>query len=63
VRAVARLREEELYKSPGVGETIVWARALLALEGDGSLEDTLGVALKVHEDLARVREKGILRDL
>ena len=60
VNAVARLREEELYKSPGVGETIVWARALLALDGDASLEDTLGVALKVHEDLQRVRERGIL---
>ena len=29
--AVARLRDEELYKLPGVGETITWARALLAL--------------------------------
>ena len=60
VNAVAKLRGEELYKSPGVGETIVWARALLALDGDGSLEDTLGVALKVHEDLVRVRERGVL---
>ena len=33
--AVARLRGEELYKLPGVGETITWARALLAL-GDGA---------------------------
>ena len=32
--AVARLREEELYKLPGVGETITWARALLALDGE-----------------------------
>ena len=32
--AVARLRERELYKLPGVGETITWARALLALDGD-----------------------------
>ena len=39
--AVARLREEELYKLPGVGETISWARALLALE-DVPLEETLG---------------------
>ena len=34
--AVARLRGEELYKLPGVGETITWARALLALDGDGA---------------------------
>ena len=33
--AVARLRERELYKLPGVGETITWARALLALDGAG----------------------------
>ena len=61
VTAVARLREQgDLYKLPGVGETIVWAQALLALDGDGSLEDTLGVALKVHEDVLRVRERGVL---
>ena len=59
--AVARLRGEELYKLPGVGETITWARALLALDGDGDLEATLGVALKVREDIDRVRELGVLR--
>ena len=41
--AVARLREEELYKLPGVGETITWARALLALdERRADLDGTLG---------------------
>src|SRR4051812_25859323 len=58
--AVARLREEELYKLPGVGETITWARALLALDGAGDLDETLGVALKVREDLERVRDRGVL---
>jgi MoxR-like ATPase len=58
--AVARLREEELYKLPGVGETITWARALLVLDGDDDLDDTLGVALKVREDIERVRERGVL---
>ena len=58
--AVARLREEELYKLPGVGETVTWARALLALDGDASLEDTLGVALKVREDIDRVLRRGVL---
>jgi MoxR-like ATPase len=57
--AVARLREEDLYKLPGVGETIGWARALLALE-DGTLEETLGVALKVREDIERVRAERVL---
>jgi MoxR-like ATPase len=58
--AVARLRAEDLYKLPGVGETITWARALLALGQDVSLEDTLGVALKVHEDVERVRASQVL---
>jgi MoxR-like ATPase len=59
--AVARLRAEELYKLPGVGETIAWAEALIALGGpNGDLDETLGVALKVREDLERVRELGVL---
>ena len=58
--AVARLRDEELYKLPGVGETITWARALLALDAADPLDETLGVALKVHEDIERVRESGVL---
>jgi MoxR-like ATPase len=60
VEAVARLRETELYKQPGVGETIAWAQALGALGPDGTLDDTLGVALKVREDLERVRATGVL---
>ena len=59
--AVARLRDEELYKLPGVGETITWARALLALGPDEPLDETLGVALKVREDIDRVRSAGVLR--
>ncbi len=58
--AVARLRDQELYKLPGVGETITWARALLALDGEATLDDTLGVALKVREDIDRVRRDRIL---
>ena len=61
VTAVSRLREHgDLYKLPGVGETIVWARALMALGDEGDLEDTLGAALKVHEDVERVRERKVL---
>ena len=58
--AVARLRGEELYKLPGVGETIAWAQALLALE-DADLEATLGVVLKVREDIETVRDSGVLQ--
>ncbi len=57
--AVARLRGKELYKLPGVGETIAWARALMAL-GNQDLDEVLGVALKVREDIERVRELGVL---
>jgi MoxR-like ATPase len=61
VAAIGRLREQgDLYKLPGVGETIVWAQALLALGDEVDLEETLGVALKVHEDVLRVRERGVL---
>jgi MoxR-like ATPase len=60
--AVARLRTEELYKLPGVGETIDWARALLALD-DPDLDSTLGVVLKVREDIEAVREGGVLQDV
>ena len=38
----------------------MWAQALLALGEAGDLEDTLGAVLKVHEDLVRVRERGVL---
>jgi MoxR-like ATPase len=61
VRAVARLREQgDLYKLPGVGETLVWAQAMLTLGDEASLDETLGVALKVHEDVLRVRERKVL---
>jgi len=61
VAAVGRLREHgDLYKLPGVGETLVWANALLALGDEGDLDETLGAALKVHEDVLRVRERKVL---
>jgi MoxR-like ATPase len=61
VRAVGRLREQgDLYKLPGVGETLVWAQALTAVGDDVELEETLGAALKVHEDVVRVRERKVL---
>jgi MoxR-like ATPase len=61
VTAVGRLREHgDLYKLPGVGETLVWAQALLALGDETTLDETLGAALKVHEDVVRVRERKVL---
>jgi MoxR-like ATPase len=61
VAAVGKLRAEgDLYKLPGVGETLVWAQALLAVGGEADLDETLGAALKVHEDVLRVRERKVL---
>jgi MoxR-like ATPase len=61
--AVARLRDEDLYKLPGVGETIQWARALLALGDEADLEETVAVALKVREDIDRVLKTRVLGDV
>lgn len=57
------LRDLELYKPPGVAETIDWAQALAVL-GRGSLDAgsvtaTLGTVLKYREDAERVRRHGI----
>jgi MoxR-like ATPase len=56
-RAVALLREQELYKRPGIGETIAWAQALLALDSE-ALDEALFAVLKVREDVERARESG-----
>lgn len=58
VAFVQSLRREELFKSPGVAETLDWAAALVELD-QGTLEpdmvsDTLGVLLKYQDDIARI---------
>jgi MoxR-like ATPase len=57
-RAVQRLRAMDLYKPPGVAETLDWTEALVALgakELDETLiEATMGSVLKYHEDQQRV---------
>jgi MoxR-like ATPase len=58
---VQGLRGMDLYKVPGVAETLDWARSLAALGAtriDASLVTaTMGAALKYQEDLERVREQ------
>jgi MoxR-like ATPase len=58
---VQGLRGMDLYKVPGVAETLDWARSLAALGAtriDSSLVNaTMGAALKYQEDLERVREQ------
>lgn len=60
--AVRRLRAESLYKPPGAGEAVAWARALLALGPEADLEGTLGIVLKTREDIEQVVGSGVLRD-
>ncbi|HEX9942253.1 MAG TPA: MoxR family ATPase [Thermoanaerobaculia bacterium] len=57
VRFVQRLRTADLFKLPGVAETIDWARALMALDravlDAGTVNATLGVLLKYQDDIER----------
>jgi MoxR-like ATPase len=63
---VQRLRQQELYKVPGVSETIDWAAALVALDRDSldveSAQETIGVLLKAREDIEALRG-GVLAEL
>jgi MoxR-like ATPase len=56
--AIARLRELDLVKPPGVAEAIDWASALALLEAESAEGDaakaTIGWAVKNHDDLRRV---------
>jgi len=58
---VQGLRGMDLYKVPGVAETLDWARSLAALGATridaGLVSATMGAALKYQEDLERVREQ------
>jgi len=61
--AVERLRTLELYKPPGVAETIDWAEALATLGrvdlDEHTVDVTLGTVLKYREDQERVRAHGL----
>lgn len=59
VRFVQHLRNEELFKLPGVAETIDWTRALsfldkVALDPE-TIDNTLGVLLKYQDDIAKMQ--------
>jgi MoxR-like ATPase len=60
---VQEMRSADLYKVPGVSETIDWVKALVALdrktlEAD-AIDDTLGVVLKAKEDLDALRGRRV----
>jgi MoxR-like ATPase len=67
---VQKLRAEELFKNPGVAETLDWATALTELDrvmlDPETVSDTLGVLLKYQDDIARIeggRARSLLDDV
>ena len=59
VRFVQELRRMDLFKAPGVAETIDWAHALVQLDHMSldarAVDNTLGVLLKYQDDIARIQ--------
>ena len=59
VEFVQRLRKMDLFKLPGVAETIDWSKALVALDrmtlDPGTVNDTLGALLKYQDDIGRIQ--------
>jgi len=66
VHFVQALRKEDLFKAPGVAETLDWAAALAELDvaalDPSTASDTLGVLLKYQDDIARI-EGGKVKEL
>ena len=62
-RTMEQLRTMDLFKPPGVAETLDWGAALMILGTERlspqSADETLGVILKYEEDIARVRAAGV----
>ena len=70
VAFVQALRKEDLFKSPGVAETLDWAGALTELDvvalDPATVSDTLGALLKYQDDIARLdgtKVKALLDDV
>ena len=59
VHVVQALRRQDLFKAPGVAETLDWAAALVELDAvaldPAMVSDTLGVLLKYQDDIARIQ--------
>ena len=60
VAFIQKLREMDLFKVPGVAETIDWASALTELDkvalDPETVSDTIGVLLKYQDDIARIQQ-------
>jgi len=56
---IQALREQDLFKAPGIAETIDWAEALTQLDkvslDPQAIDDTLGVLLKYQDDIAKIQ--------
>jgi MoxR-like ATPase len=56
---VQKIRKEDLFKQPGVAETLDWASALVEMDAvaldPAVVSDTLGVLLKYQDDIAKVQ--------
>ena len=67
VSFVQTLRGLELFKPPGLAETLDWAQALMALNAHeldrDTVEATLGVVLKYQDDIAKVRGDAAVRGI
>jgi MoxR-like ATPase len=65
VAFIQRLRAEDLFKKPGVAETIDWAKCLVALDAVALspqvIADTLGALLKYQDDIARMQGSEVKR--
>ena len=65
VAFVQKLRAIELYKLPGIAETIEWTRALMELDAlvldPETINHTLGVLLKYQDDIAKVQGSEVAR--
>ena len=59
VAFVQELRKQDLYKKPGIAETLDWADALVQLDyvaiDPQAIQDTLGVVLKYQDDIEKIR--------
>ena len=59
VAFVQNLREKNLYKSPGIAETIDWAQALVELNcvalDPQTIDSTIGVLLKYQDDISKIQ--------
>ena len=67
VAFVQRLRGEDLFKKPGVAETIDWAKCLLALDvislSPEVIADTLGAVLKYQDDIQKLQGSAVTKIL